>query len=534
MGCNESAVTIQSNNTGNEPCDGYELATNLDFDTNSSGGPNSGDTYWNGGLGWQPIKHDGATPFTGEFHGKNGTTQYTISNLFIDRDATTAGTKYYAGLFGRIDAGAEIKNVKLTGVSVTLESATAENPQPNVYAGGLVGYQNAGTITGSSVVGSVKAVVKAPTPSTTATKAANAGGLVGVKKAGDIVSSHARANVTAEHKASAGDPRARAGGLVGLHESGHVIASHSAGSATAKVSSSNGNAYAGGLIGEHKGGDVKAAYSHASPKAANVGSSNASVSLHAAGLAAFQNGGNITASYSTGAPTIDAGSATVNEHKGGLVGRRASRNHNQQLLGYRTIRHNRDRAGDWQDPIRANDAHRLRNGRQRHLQGLGHRPRHDNGGNARRLELRNGVSAPRHKVRADARRPAPNRHPNRVADNHLGTGAYHAVPRQRRNHHRHAQQGAAERRRHNPADKRRLHPQRPDHHHRRRLYYRNRHPHGDQQPRGRRQPRHQPSHRRDIRRPARGLLVRQPHVHHQRRRLPSRARQRERDGGRSG
>ena len=200
-------------------CEGYELSVNLDFDTNSSGGPNSGDTYWNGGLGWQPIA-DGATPFTGEFHGKNGTTQYTISNLFIDRDATTAGTKYYAGLFGRIDAGAEIKNVKLTGVSVTLESATAENPQPNVYAGGLVGYQNAGTITGSSVAGSVKAVVKAPTPSATATKAANAGGLVGVKKAGDIISSYARANVTAEHKASAGDPRARAGGLVGLHESG--------------------------------------------------------------------------------------------------------------------------------------------------------------------------------------------------------------------------------------------------------------------------------------------------------------------------
>ena len=160
MGCNESAVTLTSNNTGNQPCEGYELSADLDFDTGTKG-TRTDDTYYNNGAGWQPIA-DGATPYTAIFDGNRAS--YTISNLFIDRDATTAGTKYYAGLFGRIDAGAEIKNVKLTGVSVTLESATAENPQPNVYAGGLVGYQNAGTITGSSVVGSVKAVVKAPTP----------------------------------------------------------------------------------------------------------------------------------------------------------------------------------------------------------------------------------------------------------------------------------------------------------------------------------------------------------------------------------
>ena len=37
MGCNESAITISSQNTGNPACSGYELAANLDFDTDNDG-----------------------------------------------------------------------------------------------------------------------------------------------------------------------------------------------------------------------------------------------------------------------------------------------------------------------------------------------------------------------------------------------------------------------------------------------------------------------------------------------------------------
>ena len=325
MGCNESVVTITSNNTGNPACTGYELAANLDFDTGTKG-TRTDDTYYNSGAGWDPIGGGAASSTTGAFTATfdGNRASYAISNLFIDRDATTTGTKYYAGLFGRIDTGAEIRNVKLTGVSVTLENTTTESPQPEVYAGGLVGYQKAGSVTGSSVVGTVKAVVKPVTPSTTTTNPANAGGLVGYKKAGSIVSSFARATVTAEQNASAGSLHAHAGGLVGVNDAGDIIASYSTGFVNAKVSSTNGNAYAGGLVGEHEGGDIKAAYSYAAPTATNSGSSNTSVSLYAAGLAAHQNGGSITASYSTGAPTIARDGATVTEYKGGLVGRNSS------------------------------------------------------------------------------------------------------------------------------------------------------------------------------------------------------------------
>ena len=322
MGCNESAVNIASNNTtGNPPCTGYELSASLDFDTGTAG-DRTDDTYYDSGAGWDPIG-GGAAAYTAKFDGVT----HTISNLFIDRDTTRTGEKYYAGLFGRIDTGADIENVKLTGVSVTLENTTTEDPQPWVYAGGLVGYQKAGTITGSSVRGAVKAVVK-PGNATTTTKAANAGGLVGYKEAGDVVSSYARASVTAEQTAQYGNLHANAGGLVGFHKAGNVTASYATGLVTAKVSHNDANAYAGGLVGEHEGGEIEAAYSYAIPKAAYSGSTTtpASISLYAAGFAAYQNGGNITASYSTGAPTIDKGSATtgVTEYKGGLVGRYAS------------------------------------------------------------------------------------------------------------------------------------------------------------------------------------------------------------------
>ena len=36
-------------------CEGYELTTDLDFDTNGSGDADSGDTYWNDGAGWTQI-----------------------------------------------------------------------------------------------------------------------------------------------------------------------------------------------------------------------------------------------------------------------------------------------------------------------------------------------------------------------------------------------------------------------------------------------------------------------------------------------
>ena len=72
-------------------CSGYELVSDLDFDTNGNGRADAGDAYWNDGEGWVPIGDDFEAAFKTFFNGGG----HTISNLYIDRrDAK------YAGLFG--------------------------------------------------------------------------------------------------------------------------------------------------------------------------------------------------------------------------------------------------------------------------------------------------------------------------------------------------------------------------------------------------------------------------------------------------
>ena len=83
-----------------------------------------------------PNSNFDVTPFTGVFDGNN----HTISHLTI-----TGGG--YLGLFGQIGSGARISNLGLEAVDV---SGTGRN------VGGLVGYNNGGSITSSYSTGSVR------------------------------------------------------------------------------------------------------------------------------------------------------------------------------------------------------------------------------------------------------------------------------------------------------------------------------------------------------------------------------------------
>ncbi|RYY31003.1 MAG: hypothetical protein EOO04_02870, partial [Chitinophagaceae bacterium] len=98
---------------------------------------NTNTACYNAGLGWSPIGN-ATTPFTGSYNG-NG---YTISNLFLNRSATSN-----LGLFGR--SGGAIENLNLTAASITATSAPTST---NIAV--LVGY-NSGSVTGCSVSGSV-------------------------------------------------------------------------------------------------------------------------------------------------------------------------------------------------------------------------------------------------------------------------------------------------------------------------------------------------------------------------------------------
>ena len=86
-------------------CNGFELTTDLDFDTNGDGQLDASDTYWNASAGWVAIGSYPSNPFKAIFEG-NG---HIIKNLMINRHYSS-----FQGLFGYADT-ASMQNLGLTG-----------------------------------------------------------------------------------------------------------------------------------------------------------------------------------------------------------------------------------------------------------------------------------------------------------------------------------------------------------------------------------------------------------------------------------
>ena len=250
-------------------CVGYELADNLDFDTNSNGSADSGDTYWNAGAGWEPIDADtsSSTPgvivfragFRAIFEG-NG---HTIANLFIDRDSDDVG------LFGRTSYGSVIRHVGLIDVEVSGSSDV----------GGLAGTDNNSSIIGSYVTGMVSGTGD------------NVGGLVGQTYGSSVVTSYAAVEVTGGNNV---------GGLIGENDTA-VTASY----ATGWVA---GDDNVGGLVGSN-GITITASYATGPVTGqSNVGG------LVGRNTRSFSSTGTVTASYwdtSTSGQTTGSGRTTA-------------------------------------------------------------------------------------------------------------------------------------------------------------------------------------------------------------------------------
>ncbi|MFD1216796.1 GlyGly-CTERM sorting domain-containing protein [Microbulbifer celer] len=192
-------------------CIGFELTTDLDFDTNGDGILDGKDTYWNEGEGWLPIGSNGANDFTGVFHGGG----HLIRNLMVSRPYTDL-----QGLFGFI-RGASVKELGLTGNLTKIEG--------NGSTGTLAGYADSSQITAvfasSNVTGTGDDI----------------GGLVGNASDSEITASYFTGTV------SGGE---FVGGLVGAR----------AESITASISTAyvTADRFSGGLIG--RWGTVSASY----------------------------------------------------------------------------------------------------------------------------------------------------------------------------------------------------------------------------------------------------------------------------------
>jgi hypothetical protein len=180
---------------GAENADTYfELTVDIDLDI----------APFNEEMGWEPIgTSDVDNRFTGKFDGG----EFSISNLYIDREST------YSGVFGYVE-GAQIENINLVNVNITGARST----------GGLAGELREVVIDNCHVVGAVNGERRV-------------GGLTGYLHYNSVVS-FSSAEVTVN-----GDTDL-IGGLVGQHSMSSISNCY----ASCNV---NGSGYGiGGLVGK--------------------------------------------------------------------------------------------------------------------------------------------------------------------------------------------------------------------------------------------------------------------------------------------
>ena len=194
-----------ANDPGVSACRGYQLADDLDFDTDGddatheNGVGDDGDAYYNAGAGWDPIgattTPGAATHFNAVFDG-NGK---IVDNLFVNRP------RDYVGLFAALSDSAVVKSLGLPNARVQ---------QGEDSAGALAG-ESRGRIAASWSSGSVAAT-------------STVGGLVGAARSAssELVAVYSTAAVACSGSAL----DATGGGLVGIAGTGAKIeASYSTG-----------------------------------------------------------------------------------------------------------------------------------------------------------------------------------------------------------------------------------------------------------------------------------------------------------------
>ncbi len=240
------------------------------------------------GIDWTPIGIDYNHQYTGTFNGGG----HTITGL------TVTGSYKYAGLFGDIDENGTVKNVVLEGVQITSDNSsgyaggvagdswgTIENCSVSgsvsgtTFAGGVVGSQWGGSITGCNSSATVKGVIFA-------------GGIAGETNSGaSLTGCYATDDVTVEND---GTNNSHAGGVVGYNGGGTLTACYATGSVTG-TGTGTGSCYVGGVTGDNASGTLTACYHAKGTVSGPDGATGGVAGRNFKGLMPY--GGIITACY---------------------------------------------------------------------------------------------------------------------------------------------------------------------------------------------------------------------------------------------
>ncbi|WP_028292152.1 hypothetical protein [Oceanobacter kriegii] len=220
-------------------CHGYELANDLNFDTNLNGEFDADDAYWNEGLGFAPIGDGFAMKLAAEFNG-NG---HRILNLTINRpgesftglfsyaeEANLHDLILHASIQGGDNSGALLGYGWRTQVS-NIQAQVTMDGDDSRYLGGLLGFMDDspaisnlivdadirnGTYTGAVAGGmGTASAITAVAVRTTAQNVTQAGGVVGYSNNSQLQWAYAEVDMTAAPAWVDGNIGGTLGGLIG-------------------------------------------------------------------------------------------------------------------------------------------------------------------------------------------------------------------------------------------------------------------------------------------------------------------------------
>ena len=234
---------------------------------------------------WTPIGTE-SQPYTGTFNGKDK----TITGLTVNQEGTN-----YVGLIGYLGSGGKVQNVVLEGVQITSDNSSG-------YAGGVAG-DSWGTIENCSVSGSVSGTTFA-------------GGVVGSQWGGSITGCNSSATVKGV---------IFAGGIAGETNSGASLTGcYATGDVTVENDGTN-NSHAGGVVGYNGGGTLTACYATGNV----IGTGTGTDPIYVGGVTGSNNLGTLTACYHAAETVSGPDGATT----GGVTGR----NFEDAILGKGTL-----------------------------------------------------------------------------------------------------------------------------------------------------------------------------------------------------
>ena len=226
-------------NDGSEKSAHAKLMNNIDLSSVCSADKGS----------WNPIGNSIDNPYEGTFNGDG----HTISGLYIDSDDND-----YKGLFGRVNGGT-VQNLTVSG-----------NVSGHWYVGGVVGYNDRGTVTGCIFSGSGSV-----------SGSYSVGGVVGYNDGGRVENCYNTGEVSGGEGVGGvvGDNRGSNGVVENCHNAGKVSGSNTVGGVVGYNSGSVENCYntgnvsggiSGGVVGYNSGGSVANCY-YQTGKGATVG-----------------------------------------------------------------------------------------------------------------------------------------------------------------------------------------------------------------------------------------------------------------------